>query len=246
MKWIVCNALLLIFFASQAQDRKPFNGVVLAYDAPLENVHIRNVTTGKFASTNIKGEFTMNIRLRDTLVISHISMLDVVKFISEGDIIQDPLIINMVSFSNELKEVTINQYSEINAVSEGIIPKKIEKLSTNERRLQTAGDFKFVHLLSILGGGLQIDPILNAINGRTRKLKKNILIERKEQNISILENGYHNYMQESMGLTNVEINALIRFCVEEENLQNILASKNEGRIHLFLIESWNKYKSLQK
>ncbi len=245
MKFYLFTGLSLIFFSLQAQDRTSINGIVFSNDTPLENVHIKNVTTGNYALTNVKGEFSLISGKKDTLLISHVSMRDVVKFLSEADVAQDILIINMVNFSNELKEITINQNSEINAVSEGIIPRKIEKLSVNERRLKQAGDFKFIHLLSILGGGLQIDPILNAINGRTKKLKKNLLIEQKEENIALLRLGYQDYMRENMGLNDEEIAKLLSFCVEEEKLQMVLNSKNDGVVHLFLIENWNKYKNLQ-
>lgn len=245
MKYYILIGLFLSFLGLKAQERQPLNGVILNYDTPLENVHIKNVTTGKYALSNSKGEFSLNSGTKDTLLISHVSMMDVVKFLSEADVAQDPLIINMVNFANELKEITI-QDSGIDAVSEGIIPKKIEKLSVNERRLEVAGDFKFVHLLSILGGSLQIDPILNAINGRTKKLKKNLVIEKKGENIALLEYSYKDYMLEDMGLNEEDAAKLITFCVEEESLQNAINSKNEGRVHLFLIESWEKYKKLQQ
>lgn len=246
MKLYFFTGMFLLFLGLQAQERKPLNGIILGYDAPLENVHIKNVTTGNYALSNVKGEFSLLSAQKDTLLISHVSMTDVVKFLSEADVAQDPLIINMVNFSNELKEITINQNSGINAVSEGIIPRKIEKLSVNERRLEQAGDFKFIHLLSILGGNLQIDPILNAINGRTKKLKKNIAIEKKEEQIAILEFGYMEYMKENMGLKEEEIAKLITFCVEEKNIQNVINSKNDGVMHLFLLESWFNYKKLQE
>lgn len=235
-----------MFHGLQAQERKLLNGIILNYDTPLEKVHIKNVTTGKYALSNVEGEFSLLSGTRDTLLISHVGMMDVVKFLSEADVEQDPLIINMVSFSNELKEITINQNSGINAVSEGIIPRKIEILSVNERRLATAGDFKYVHLLSILGGGLQIDPILNAINGRTKRLKKNIAVEKKEEHIAFLESRYMDYMLQEMGLKEQEIAQLITYCVEEKNLENVIYSRNDGRIQLFLIESWGNYKKLQE
>ena len=34
--------------------------------------------------------------------------------------------------------------------------------------------------VAILGGGLALDPIINAINGKTKRLKKEVALERKE------------------------------------------------------------------
>ena len=75
---------------------------------------------------------------------------------------------------NILDEVFIASNSEFNAVSLGILKKEIKPLTPYERQLYTAGDFKPVHLLSILTGSLNVDPIINAITGRTKRLKKYI------------------------------------------------------------------------
>jgi hypothetical protein len=142
----------------------------------------------------------------------------------------------------ELREVVVNETSEINAVSLGIIPKKIEKLSMNERRLRTAGDFKPIHLLSILGGSLEIDPILNAINGRTKKLKRNIGIEKAQRNIAFFEIHYKSYMEETMELSQQELSLLIDFMLEKNELPGLLEENNDAQIKLFLHDSWFQLK----
>ncbi len=142
----------------------------------------------------------------------------------------------------ELKEVVVNETSEINVVSLGIIPKKIEKLSMNERRLRTAGDFKLIHLLGILGGSLEIDPILNAINGRTKKLKRNIGIEKAQRNIAFFEIHYKSYMEETMELSQQESALLIDFMLERKELPRLLEENNDAQIKLFLHDSWFQLK----
>ena len=62
----------------------------------------------------------------------------------------------------------------------GIIPYGQKKYTPAERKLKTAGDFKPIHLLGLLGGAFALDPIINKINGRTKKLKKEIKVEGKE------------------------------------------------------------------
>lgn len=79
---------------------------------------------------------------------------------------------------NILEEVFIQSKSEFTALSLGIIQKEIKPPSPYERQLYTAGDFKPIHLLSLLGGSLQVDPIINAISGRTKRLKKYIQFEK--------------------------------------------------------------------
>lgn len=151
----------------------------------------------------------------------------------------------MVGRINELEEVALTNVQEINAVSLGIIPREIQTLSVNERRLAEAGDFKWTQLLGLIGGSVPVNPILNAISGRTKKLKRNIVVENKIRNIAILE-GYANYMKNSMNLTDAQIGKLISLAVEEENIQQVLGSNNENQVHIFLIDSWLKLQQLEE
>jgi hypothetical protein len=57
----------------------------------------------------------------------------------------------------------------INAVSERIVAKEPKKYTVAERRLRTAGDFKPIMLLRLLGG---YASYCYKINGRTKRLKK--------------------------------------------------------------------------
>lgn len=233
--------LLFLSIAAQSQEQSQVTGRVLNDSLPLGNVHIKNVTSGKFSVSNASGEFLLSLKAGDTLVLSHVAMNDLISFIISEDLLQPQVIFRMSENSSELREVVINKNSDINVVSLGIIPKKIEKLSENERRLRTAGDFKLIHLLGILGGSLEIDPILNAINGRTKRLKRNIGIEKKQKQIAHLEINYLEYMKKDMALTKQEIGYLISEAIEDEELETVIATGNEAQMKIFLQERWFRF-----
>ncbi len=109
-----------------------------------------------------------------------------------------------------------------------------DKNPTDERRLRTAGDFKLIHLLGLLGGSLQVHPILNAINGRTKRLKRNIRIEKQQRNIAFLEIHAMNYMKDKMQLTGAQAQLLIDYIINDSRLQDVLHFKNEARFQFFL------------
>lgn len=229
----------LLALHATAQDRTMLKGKVVIYDTPLENVHAKNVTTGRSVITDFSGEFLLNAKVGDTLLFSHVAMNDLIRFVFSEDIRYGTLLIPMTTLTNELDEVTVTDVSRINAVSLGIMSKEVPILTTNERRLQTAGDFKWQHLFGILAGGLKIDPLLNALNGRTKQLKRNILIENKVKNIGILE-GQRDFMQNSMNLNDEQMGQLIAFAIEEEKIQLVVNSRNDIQIQLFLLEAWLK------
>ena len=226
-----------------AQERTPVSGKVKSGEIPLENVHIKNISSEKATISDAKGRFQLNIKKGDTLLLTHVSMQDLVSFIKKEDL--QNLVLNMLQKPNELKEVMVNEHSEINAVSLGIIQKEIKPLSVNERRLKTAGDFKPIHLLGILTGSLPLDPILNAINGRTKRLKRNIAIEKQQKNIAFLEMHYLEYMTEEMKLSYPQAQLLIDAIIENDELNYLIETNNEARLQFFLQDQWyrlqNKY-----
>ena len=230
--------LFLQAFSMHSQERVQIKGFVKNDSTPLENVHVKNISSGKFSVSNSSGEFLLSLQQGDTLVLSHVGMNDLIQFIKEEDLQQQVLIFRMTESSSELREVVVDETSEINAVSLGIIPKKIKKLSVNERRLKTAGDFKPKHLLGIIGGGVSLDAILNAINGRTKKLKRNVEVEKKQRNIAFLEIHYMEYLKEEIQLSHQEAQMLIGFVIEDDELNNVIDSGIEARMHLYLHEMW--------
>lgn len=146
---------------------------------------------------------------------------------------------------NKLDEVFIKSKSEFNAVSLGIIKKEITPLSQYERQLYTAGDFKPIHLLSLLGGTLQVDPIINAISGRTKRLKKYIQFEKKESNLIYLEDYFKEYMRSNLNIEESLIGRFLNYLIENENLQTLINRKDNGELYFFIGDQWFKFKNLQ-
>ena len=230
--------MLTSVWGLRAQERKQIPGSVTTGGLPLEKVHIKNISSHKFTISDTSGQFLLLMKAGDTLVLTHMGMQDLIKFISEEDLQQQPLVLKMLQHPEELREVVVKDHSEINVVDLGIIPKEIETLSMNERRLETAGDFKWIHLLGILGGSLEIDPILNAINGRTKRLKRNIGIEKQQRNIAFLEMNAMSYMKGDMQLTEAQAQQLIDYIITDEGLQDVLDLENEARLHFYLQDAW--------
>lgn len=147
---------------------------------------------------------------------------------------------------NILDEVFIASNSEFNAVSLGILKKEIKPLTPYERQLYTAGDFKPVHLLSILTGSLNVDPIINAITGRTKRLKKYIQIEKKERNLMFLEDHFMVYLDENLEIKEELIGRFLGYLVENEKLQPLIDSEDLGALHFFIGDEWFYFKKLQE
>ncbi|MFB9063617.1 hypothetical protein ACFFUQ_06240 [Flavobacterium branchiarum] len=235
--------MFLFFAKTHSQQVSKISGYVLFDSIPLEKVIVKNISRNNYTLTDNNGFFYINSNIGDTLTISYLGMKPVTKIIGNNETMSSYERIYMEENSIKLKEIIIDNNPKINAVSLGIIPNERKKLSPNERKLKTAGDFKPIHLLSILGGQLKIDPILNAINGRTKQLKKNIQVEKKEKMLNYLRLNYHNYIVENLKLSNEEISQFYYYVIELEGTEENINSNNDLKIKFFLSNALFEFKN---
>lgn len=198
--------LAFLFFKSidataQVEVRKIIHCKIIADSTFVEGVNVLNVLTEQTVISNSKGEFYILAKNDDLLLITAVNLEIKRKLIEEEDLDADIIKIKMIPKMTELKEVNVNENAHLTAENLGIVPKDQKKYTPAERKLKTAGDFKPIDLLQILGGRLPIDPILNAINGRTKRLKKEIIVEKKEYLLVKLNNQFvDNYYIDNLHL----------------------------------------------
>lgn len=221
-----------------AQNEGIITGKVAINGKGLDSVSVINYSSKKARLTDSLGGFAIQAAAGDSLKISHSGIKDSIIVLSEEILVSKNLTISITDQINTLDEAVVNYYPRINAISLGIVQKKADPLTTSERRLRTAGDFKAIHLLSLLGGTLQIDPILNKINGKTKRLKKYIKLEKKMENMSFLKENYDQYMKEGLSLSDEQIERLIWFFIEDKNYSFILKEGNESKVKFYLQDCW--------
>ncbi len=173
--------MFLLFTATAvAQDRKLLYGKVLIGDNPAAGLFVINNKTGEEVKTGSDGNFAIKVRPGDAIAV-YSPNTDLREFvISAASFTEVPYIVSVNYKAYELEEVEIDKYENVNSESLGRVPKGQKRYTPAERKLKTAGDFKPIMLLGIIAGGMPFDPIINAINGRTRMLKKAVATERSE------------------------------------------------------------------
>ncbi|RZL32777.1 MAG: hypothetical protein EOP00_33565, partial [Pedobacter sp.] len=157
----IFSFFLVFFFNSlTAQNRKQLQGIIVVVNATPSNVLILNLNTEQEVKSDSNGTFTIMVAENDILAFSSENLDFTRKIIEKSDFDQQKIVVNMTSKMIILDEVEIINYQSINAVSLGILSKPAKSYTPQERRLQTAGDFKPIHLLGLLGGNLPLDPIM--------------------------------------------------------------------------------------
>jgi hypothetical protein len=226
----------------QTKGEKILHGKIIVESGNVEGVTIINLVNEKSTASDSNGDFYILAKTEDLLVFSSVNLEYFRKIIEENDLKSDILTIKMTSKTTELKEVIVNKHPEINAVSLGISPKGIIHRTQMERMLYTAGDFKPIQLLGILGGSLPVDPILNAINGRTAMVKKSIEAERKERLLVLFGSLFDDtYFTKTLEIPADYVKGFQYYCIEDGKISEVLKSKNKTKIEFLIVPLATKY-----
>ncbi|CAM3616896.1 carboxypeptidase-like regulatory domain-containing protein [Flavobacterium chungbukense] len=227
-------------------ELKQLYGKVVVNSKPIEGVNITNTNSQITVVSDVEGSFSIQVKESEILVFSAVNLNPVKKRITKDHLTSEELLlIEMTIKELELKEVIINENANITAENLGIIPRGQKKYTQAERQLATAGDFKPIMLLGLLGGSMQLDPLINKINGRTKQLKANVEIEKKEKNL--LKLGYlfdDVYFVQKLQIREENVNEFKLFVIENAEFCNVLNSKNKTSAEFLLGELAAKYKEI--
>lgn len=221
-----------------AQFPMPIQGTVQLEGIALAGVHISNLTSLAATTTTSDGTFIITVNKDDVLLITHISAKDQYQVVY-SDLATNPFLhITLEVKENALDEVVIRSYDKITVQSVGIVQGEQRILTANERRLHTAGDFKPIHLLSLLGGSLQLDPIINAINGRTKRLKRYIEIDNEIAIYKSLYTYHADFMSQRFEIEDTEVVRFFDSLVDHPQVTSLLKQDNEDKINIWLCEEY--------
>lgn len=210
-----------------AQQSVPtqLEGKVNANMLDLEGIYIINLKTEKAAITDADGYYSIQAAVGDTLLFSSVQFKSVTIVLTPEHFQKERLIVKMEPIMNQLKEVVIRRYDNINAVSLGIIPKGQKSYTQAERKLRTATS----------GGG--IDGLLNLFSGRTAMLKKELAVEKKESYLALLEQMFDkSHFTNTLNIPSEYVKGFEYYAVENDKFTKILSLKNRTTVEFLLGE----------
>ncbi|WP_026730607.1 carboxypeptidase-like regulatory domain-containing protein [Flavobacterium denitrificans] len=240
---IILFLVLAEFSYGQDVDRKEILGEIFEGSVSIEGVNVINANSQIAKVSDRNGMFSIPVKKGDVLVFSAVSLDSLKREITTEDLKVGKLFVKMVVNKIELKEVVVN--TGITAENLGIVPHGQKTFTPAERKLATAGDFKPVHLLGLLGGSFELDPLLNKINGRTKKLKELVEIERKEMNIVQLGYLFEDaYFTDYLKIPSEYVLGFKFYFVESQDVSLLLTEKDKTKLTPLLAESALKYNEI--
>lgn len=244
----VCVFFILMATKALAQEPIPvkLNGKVIAGLSNLEGIYVINLKTEKAVITDKEGYFSIPAAVGDTLMFSATQFKTVRVGLTTEYFQQDLFCVKMNPIVNQLKEVIVKTYSNINAVSLGIIPSNQKKYTAAELKLHTATDLNASASVSgMAGGSISADPLLNFLSGRTKMLKKEIEVEKKESYLKQLENLFDlDYFVNKLKIPSEYVKGFEYYVVENEKFTAILKSNNKTMTTFLIGELAAKYNEI--
>lgn len=233
--------ILLLCCASNiyGQSALSVQGTITLNDVPLEGAHISNLSSQASSTSDKSGRFIIPINEGNILLISHIGAEEQYVIIYKEMLEGEPFFVQMQEKTNSLDEVVLEQGQRVTVQSVGIVQGEQYIPTANERRLQTAGDFKAKDLLKIIThGAIPLDPILNAINGRTKRLKRYIEIDGE---IAIFESLYYydaQFLEDRFEMSDQEILRFLDGLVDHPEVVQTIELDNDDQIRIWLCEQY--------
>ncbi|MDI5886582.1 MULTISPECIES: hypothetical protein [Flavobacterium] len=230
LQFIVFLFVQVIF--AQTGNVKELRGKIIADSVAVDRITIENVTTDKTAFSDVNGFFTIAVKEGDVLVFTAVNLEGLRMKIDKQDMLQEVITVKMIPKSIILKEVIVSE-STITAESLGIIPYGQKKYTPAERKLYTATS----------GNG--IDGLLNTISGRKAMLKKEIVIEKKEQLLARIEVLFEDkYYIENLKIPTDYIRGFQYYCIDDAAFANALRSKNKTMVMFLIVRLAENYNEI--
>lgn len=206
--------LLLAQWGFSQTSETMLKGKIVIDSLSAENINVLNSRTQKATVTDAEGKFSIAVKLGDLLILSSFNLENKRKYIRPEDLKGETVILKMMLTATQLDEVKVNDNAEINARNLGI-PTAQKTYTPAERKVRTAST------------GL-IDPLLNRMSGRTKMLKKQVLVERNERLLLKLDGLYEDeYYTGVLKIPEDYIGGFQYYIIEDPDFARALEDKNK-------------------
>lgn len=255
------NFILLLLFGvlngyAQSVD---INGKINA-KAEVDGIHVINKTASRFTISNSNGEFVIQAKLNDTILFSGISYQPKEVVVTKTIMASKQLPVYLEELVNVLDEVVVGKIltgdlnsdlansgveREINFYDLGIPGYKGKPLTQSERRLKEASDLDFSIGGAFTGGGvgMSLNPIINGISGRTKKLKEHVRLEQLDQCLAKVKSNLSEIFFKDYALDESYRTEFFYFCSDDAQFALLCRDNNDFKTFEFLKEKLIEFKS---
>ena len=238
--------LLLLLFSSvfswaQIGEFKKLEGRVYSDDGDVAATHVLNLTSKRASITDEYGYFAIPVKLYDTLEFSAVQYKKKIIVITSAIFESKLISVGLEDALTELDEVTVTPYSlsgnlltdlstlDIDPVVTSStlgLPNAYVKIPTKaERELKAATGNPI----------MSFDPLINAISGRTKMLKKRVERNRLYNRTERVREFYADSVYvKQLSIPKGKIDDFLYYCEVDPRFQEVVDTHNELEIWEYL------------
>lgn len=237
-RWLVFLFLPLFSFS----QKEIIRGQIIA-ETSVSGILVVNLTQQTQVLSDNTGRFALKAQVGDLLILSAIHLYKNRHLVEEKDFNQ-PIIIKMEVMPYEIEAVEIDR-GNIPLADLGI-PITGKRYTVAERRLRTATNWSpELGAGTMIGASISLDPLFNAISGRTKMLKNELKIERFNRDV----NKTTWYLSDQMittefGIPQEYITDFRMYLIEDSDFRDILKKDNKKLIISKALSLAKTYKPL--
>ncbi|WP_166965901.1 carboxypeptidase-like regulatory domain-containing protein [Yeosuana marina] len=242
--------VIIIFISFQFQDAFSQSVEIqgkIESDLNVENINVINKTSQFFTITDSEGRFKIKAKLNDTLLFSSIQHKPKTVIIDKNIIVLKAMRVFLEEKINELDEVVVGKIltgnllldisktegdPPINFYDVGIPGYTGKPATISERKLNEA---------TTGSGIIPLNPIINALTGRTKMLKNRVKIDEKEALMQSIKARLEKDFLASNPLQDDLVMDFFYFCADDENFIVHCKNQTDFKILIFLRMKYRQY-----
>ena len=237
---------------SQISDPLPdeLRGRILESEVGVPNVHILNLSANDATISDAEGYFRIPAKVGDTLLLSAIRYQRKTFQVDAEMLGASLLNITLEPFVNQLDEVVLYPYNLSGDLDQDLSNVPVEEavtasslgLPNANARVKTQAERKLYEATS--GSGLiPLNPVLNAISGRTRMLKRRLARDKAYRQTEQVRSRYPDSLfVRELGIPQIRIPDFMYFCEVDPAFNPLATSGDRLRMWDFLRGKSREYR----
>ncbi len=224
--------LFLVCAAVEAQtfSQKKLEGKVFGKDGDVAATHVLNTTTKKATITDSNGFFSIPINLNDTLVFSAVQFKKKVLVATHAILESKMVFVPLEESLTELDEVVVRPYNlsgdlRLDAGSiniEPVVTASTLGLPNAYVSVPTQAERQLYEATSGMGL-VPLNPIINAITGRTKMLRQQVVREEKQARTNRVREFYADSLYvRDLKIPLAKIDDFMYFCEMDPDFQALV------------------------
>ena len=240
--WLLILLFICAFSRAQSVFPGQLSGQVVHGEKAISDVHVMNTTSNRATISNEQGNFAISAKPYDTILFSAVQFQRKVLVVSPSMLQSKKIVVPLDEFVNELDEVILMPFDLsgdlsrdmgriktgqiVTASTQGLPNSYVIPITQAERKLYEA---------TTGGSGIPLNPIINAISGRTKYLKKVLATERKYARTGRVRDFYADSLfVKELRIPAAKIDDFMYYCEVDVSFDEIVDSHDRLQIWEYL------------